>query len=129
MDGDTGGNTPQLSRKKYHANSLIFDEGDKGDVAFLIRSGQVEIRKGSRHSNPHRLAILNKGEVLGEMALIDDGPRMAAAIALTDVELIEMKREDFKEMVSSMSPIMKGIVRAMANRLRIIADEKMYRQN
>ena len=117
-----------LKATHFAANSTIFDEGERGDAAYIIRSGKVEIRKGVRSANPVSLAELGKGDMLGEMALFDDRPRMASAIALTDVEVIQMPREDFLERLSTMDPAMKGMVLAMVARVRKMADEFMRRK-
>ena len=50
-----------FKKVSFSANSVIFDEGDAGDAAYLIRSGWVEIRKGAQSSNPQTLAELTKG--------------------------------------------------------------------
>ena len=117
-----------LKETRYAANSTIFDEGEKGDASYIIRSGKVEIRKGARSANPVSLAELGKGDMFGEMALFDDRPRMASAIALTDVEVIQMPREDFLERLSTIDPTMKGMVLAMVARVRKMADEFMRRK-
>ncbi len=117
-----------LKEARFAANSTIFDEGERGDAAYIIRSGKVEIRKGVRSANPVSLAELGKGDVLGEMALFDDRPRMASAIALTDVVVIQMPRKDFLERLSTMDPAMKGMVLAMVARVRKMADEFMRRK-
>ncbi len=117
-----------LKETRFAANSIIFDEGDRGDAAYIIRSGKVEIRKGARSSNPVRLAELGKGDMFGEMALFDDRPRMASAIALTDVEAIKMSREEFLDRLLTMDPAMKGMVLTMVARVRKMADEFMRRK-
>ncbi len=99
VDRDAG-----YSTAGFAANSVIFNEGDPGDAAYVIRSGTVEIRKGMRGDHPLRLAELREGDVLGELALFDDRPRMAAAVAGTDVETIRMPRKAFLEKVAGMDP-------------------------
>ncbi len=122
------GDPTQLMEKLFQANSVIFDEGDIGDAAYIIRSGEVETRKGVSSNNPLRLAVLSKGDVLGEMALFDDRPRMASAIALTNVEVIKMSKQDFLDKLSVLNPAMKGMVMSMVVRVRSMADEFMRRK-
>ena len=116
--------------KKVHfsAKSVIFEEGDPGDAAYMIRSGRVEIRKGAQSSNPQTLAELEKGNVVGELALFDDRPRMASAVCLTDVVAIRISRDKFRELMSTMDPAMEGIVLTMVKRVREMADEFMRRK-
>ena len=128
MNGKAKDGSTQLKENRFAANSVIFDEGDKGDAAYIIRSGDVEIRKGVRSAIPLRLAVLGKGDMLGEMALFDDRPRMASAIALTDVEVIQMSKQEFLEKLSVLDPAMKGMVLTMVTRVRSMADEFMRRK-
>ena len=106
-----------LKKISFAANATIFEEGDVADAAYIIRAGRVEIRKGIRSSDPIRLAELEKGETLGEMALFDDRPRMATAIALTDVELIRMSREEFLDRMTTLDPAISHMVLAMVTRV------------
>ena len=117
-----------FSEITFPANAVIFDEGDNGEAAYLIRDGQVEIRKGTRSSDPQKLAILGKGDVLGELALFDGRPRMAAAIALTEVKVVRISREEFLDRLATIDPAMKGIVLTMVTRVRKMADEFMRRK-
>jgi CRP-like cAMP-binding protein len=121
-------NSSEFKTVHFTVNATIFDEGDPGDAAYLIHSGRVEIRKGVHGGNPFRLAELEKGDVLGELALFDNRPRMASAVALTDVTAIRMSREEFLERLATMDPAMKGIVLTMVTRVRKMADEFMRRK-
>lgn len=113
---------------KFKENKTIFDEGDKGDAAYLILSGKVEIRKGVHSSAPQTLAMLEKGEAFGEMALFDDSPRMAQAITRSDVMLIRISREEFLRRLESVDPIMRTTVIYMVKRVRDMASEFMRRK-
>ncbi len=128
MTEKNSGGSSQLSQNRFASNTVIFEEGDKGDAAYIIRLGEVEIRKGVRSANPMQLAVLGKGDVLGEMALFDDRPRMATAITLTDVEVIQMSKQDFLEKLSVLDPAMKDMVQTLVTRVRSMADEFMRRK-
>ena len=94
----------------------------------MICSGRVEIRKGAQSSNPQTLAELKEGDVLGELAMFDDRPRMAMAICLTDVVAICISREEFHKRMSNMDPAIEGVVLIMVKRVREMADEFMRRK-
>ena len=117
-----------FSKIDFSPNQVIFNEGESGDAAYMIRSGRVEIRKGTQSSNPQTLAELGKGDVIGEMALFDARPRMASAVCLTDVVTIRISRDKFLELMSTMDPAMESIVLTMVKRVREMADEFMRRK-
>jgi signal transduction histidine kinase len=75
----------------------LFAEGSPGDSAYVIESGELEIVKVSG-TRSVLLALRSSGEVIGEMALLQDRPRMASAVARTAVELITIGREQLQEL-------------------------------
>lgn len=114
---------------EFTENTVIFEEGDPGDAAYLIVQGHVEIRKGMRTSNPQTLADLNHGDVFGEMALFDDRPRMAEAIARSPVKVIAIRREEFDRRLETVDPVMRSITRYLVKRVRNMADEFIKRKD
>src|SRR5262249_911958 len=81
-----------FSRMLFKAGEVIFDEGQRGDCAYLIDAGEVAILK--RRAQGYRpLARIGQGSIFGEMALIDDQPRMAQAKALVDTNCVIITRE------------------------------------
>ena len=114
---------------RYEENKVIFEEGEPGDSAYLIVRGQVEIRKGMKTSNPQTLATLMKNDIFGEMALFDDAPRMAEAIARTRVELVAIKRDEFNRRLDTIDPVMRTISLYLVSRVRYMADEFIKRKD
>ena len=90
------------------AGEQLFAEGDEGRRAFVIADGEVEIIKHS----PGRdvlLAVRHPGEVIGEMALLEDAPRIATARARTDASLIAIQKQQLDDLLESST----GAARAM----------------
>ncbi len=116
-------NDTTYERKVFKKNDVILKEGDSSDVAYLILSGKVEVRKGLHGQNPRLVATLGKGHVIGELSLFDNRPHIATVIALEDTEVSAMSGDEFQRMVNDMDPVMKGIVGMMAQRLRQAIDE------
>ncbi len=108
----------EFTKISVEAHQLFFDEGDQPDMAYMIREGSVEIRRGARGDNPQTLAVLGKGDVFGEVALFDDSSRMAAAMTTERCSLVAISRKAFKQRLEAMDPIMMKIVVNMATRLR-----------
>ncbi len=102
-----------LERKVFFAGQKIFKEGDTGDRAYLIQSGTVEIIK-----NEIPLATLGKGELFGEMALIDDQPRMASAMAQSDVSVVVISRDVFREKLAKADPFIRGLLNIFVRNIR-----------
>lgn len=102
-----------LERKVFYAGQKIFKEGDRGDRAYLIQDGTVEIVK-----NGMTLATLGKGELFGEMALVDDQPRMASATALTDASVVIISRDNFREKLAKADPFIRGLLNIFVRNIR-----------
>jgi len=102
-----------LERKVFYAGAQILKEGEAGDRAYLIQEGEVEIcRKGDI------IATLGKGELFGEMALIDDQPRMASARAITDVACVIISRATFREKLASADPFLRALINIFVRNIR-----------
>jgi CRP-like cAMP-binding protein len=76
------------------AGSTLFKTGEPGDSLYIVRSGEVELFIKDTAGQKILLTIASPGEVFGELALLDRGPRTATALALTDCELLELDRDD-----------------------------------
>ena len=104
---------PEVPTRSFAPGDTIFKEGDHGDEFFVIVSGEVEIRSGSR-----RLETLGPKGIFGEMALIDDSPRSATVIAVTGVTVAPIKEMQFLFLVKHMPTFALKVMRILANRLR-----------
>jgi len=124
-----GGVLPGFERVRYGNGETIFEEKDSGDAAYLIVGGHVEVRKGMHSSNPQTLAKLGRGDVFGELAMFDDSPRMAEAIARSPVEAIRISRGEFLKRLNGIDPVMKAIVLYMVKRVRTMADDKVRKED
>jgi CRP/FNR family transcriptional regulator, cyclic AMP receptor protein len=76
--------------RDFKAGDVIFREGDPAQELFIVQSGEVEIRLGNRV-----LETLPQHSIFGEMALIDNAPRSATAIAATDARLVPVSEKQF----------------------------------
>ncbi|CAG0928839.1 two-component system, OmpR family, phosphate regulon sensor histidine kinase PhoR [Thermoflexales bacterium] len=96
---------------------VICWEGEPGDEMYLIRSGHAAITKGSFDA-PIVLACRGSGEFVGEMALLENLPRSASVVALDEVYLYQVTREDFQRMLSHSTKLDVGMLRKLSSRLR-----------
>lgn len=102
-----------VETKFIKAGGIIFREGDNAHELFVIKSGQVRIQLGNR-----TLAEFSANDIFGEMALIDNEPRSASAIAVTDVELVAVSERQFLFMVGQTPYFALKVMRTLAQRLR-----------
>ena len=82
------------THRDYRAGEAVFKEGDKGDEMFVVVAGKVRISKSVKGVGEEALAVLEAGAHFGEMAMVDDAPRAADAIAHSTCALAVIRRED-----------------------------------
>lgn len=87
-----------VERVHLPAGQQLFAEGDRGDRAYVIESGELEVIKTSG-SRPVLLAVRKPGEVIGEIALLEDSPRTATVRARSDTDLLAIDQETFDSLV------------------------------
>ena len=104
---------PEVPTRHFAKGDTIFREGERGDEFFVVVGGQVEIRSGNRC-----FETLGQNGIFGEMALIDDSPRSATVVALTDVSVAPIKENQFLFLVKNMPFFALRVMRVLANRLR-----------
>ena len=108
--------------KNFSQGSFIFREFESGQEAFIIKTGQVEIFKSVTNSGvteEKTLAILQPGTMFGEMALIDNEPRMASARAHDDkVTVLVISHSQFGKMLESANPFVKKLLEILADHVR-----------
>lgn len=104
--------------KRFQAGTVIFREGELGSEMFIIQSGQVMISR-SAGGQQRELAVLEKGDFFGEMALLDENPeRSATATAISDVEALQMRSADLDSMLRRKPDIAIRMMMKLADRLR-----------
>lgn len=111
-----------LPRKSYRAGKPIFRKGDAGDVAYVIQSGTVDIVRPVAGEN-RLIATLAAGEIFGEMALIDGKPRMADAIAASDVVVLAVPSDQFQEKLRAADPFVRALLRMFVTNLRVMTEK------
>src|SRR3990172_5823030 len=74
---------------EFKTGDFVFREGELGTEMFIVHEGRIEILK-SFQGEERSLAVLEKGDFFGEMAILEDLPRNASARALTDAKLLQI---------------------------------------
>jgi CRP/FNR family cyclic AMP-dependent transcriptional regulator len=97
----------------FAKGNTIFKEGEQADGFFVVVRGKVEIRSGNRS-----FETVDQNGIFGEMALIDDSPRSATVVALTDATVALIQEQQFLFMVEHTPFFALRVMRVLANRLR-----------
>ena len=93
--------------------TVIIRAGNTGGEFFIVIEGTIEVKRKGR-----RLARLGPGDYLGEIALIDHGPRTATAMVETEARLLVLASREFHSMLASDPRIENKILRTLAARVR-----------
>ena len=111
-----------LQRQTYQADDLIFKEGDEGNLAYIVQSGEVEIVK-TIDDEEKVLGTLGQGGIFGEMALIDAKPRMASARASKGSTIIVVTRAMSDQKLNSSDPFIRGLLNILVNHIRTMSNQ------
>ncbi len=98
------------------AGAVVFKEGDSGGDMFIIESGQIDIVRKARGDEP--VATLGPGDFFGEMAILEDQPRFAGAVARTNARLLRIERSAFADVLKQNVEIAVRIMRKLSARHR-----------
>jgi CRP/FNR family cyclic AMP-dependent transcriptional regulator len=83
-----------VDRLELKQGSRLFETGDRGDELYIVRAGKVEIFIRNVAGEKIVLTVAEKGDLFGELSLLDSLPRTATAVALEDTELIVLNRDN-----------------------------------
>ena len=103
--------------RHYGAGEAILEEGTTGLGLFIIATGRVEVFM-THEGGQIPLAVLGEGDVLGEMALLDDRPRSASAVALEATDCLLLSRDHFRTLLKRRPRIAWPIVPSLVGRVR-----------
>jgi CRP-like cAMP-binding protein len=112
--------TPNIQR--YSNGDIIVSEGIVSNNAYIIFEGKVNITK-KVDKKSILINTLVKGEVFGEMGLISQSVRSASVVAVGNVTIGVIEREQFEAIVSKLPDDVRAIVKALVDRLRYTSDQ------
>lgn len=95
------------------AGRHLCEQGEIGREAFIIVDGSAEVRRNGR-----KVAELGPGDCVGELALLDHGPRTATVTAATDTTVLVLGAREFAALVDEVPPIAHKLLKALASRIR-----------
>ncbi|PJZ46192.1 Crp/Fnr family transcriptional regulator [Leptospira brenneri] len=104
--------------RNYKDSEMIFCEHEPGKELFILQSGKVKISK-IVNQNEVMLAVLQAGDIFGEMAILDNKPRSASAVAAGDVELLAINKANFEGMVKAQPQLATRLITLLSERIWI----------
>ena len=113
---------PDTMVQTYPKDCLLFAEGENGDNLYIIQEGSVKITKIADEQEVV-LAVLNKGDIFGEMAMLEDKPRAAMAEIYEKATLLSVNRSNFTNLINERPEMVIRLTALMAERIWLL-----YRQ-
>ncbi len=104
--------------KKYKKDEDIFSEGEEGDALYILISGVVKVFRTSSDGRIKTLALLQKGDFLGEMAILEKEIRSANVRAVEDAEMLVINKRDFAASLAGNPQLAFRIMETLCARLR-----------
>jgi CRP-like cAMP-binding protein len=95
------------------AGSLIVDQGQTGREAFVILSGTVTVKR-----NGKKISTLGPGNIVGELSLLDHGPRTATVVCETDATFLLIDQRRFRGVVDDVPALAHKLLSSLASRIR-----------
>jgi CRP/FNR family cyclic AMP-dependent transcriptional regulator len=102
------------------AGRILCEQDAVGREAFIILEGTAEVRRNGR-----KIATLGPGDSVGELALLDHGPRTATVKAETDLSVLVIGAREFAAILDDVPPIAHKLLKSLAARVREL-DQKTY---
>ena len=103
-----------------NAGTTIVEQGDMGTEAYVVLSGEATVRRNGR-----KIATLSAGDAIGELSLLDRGPRTAYVEAATDMRLLKIDAKAFAKLLKETPSLSGKLLAALAGRVREL-DRKIF---
>jgi uncharacterized membrane protein len=107
-----------VTERRFRAGETIFNQGDPGNEMFVVAEGHVNIHLPGEASRRISLKDVARGEYFGELALFDEQPRSASALATTNAKLLVLSRETLSQYLEKRPRAAMAILHTMSERLR-----------
>ncbi len=114
--------------RSFPAGTRVFHEGDTSDACYIVSSGSFRVTREHSDGRAITLATLGRGEVFGELAMLDHDVRSASAEALDEGELLALPASEVRALLARHPEISVKLVAALVRRLRE-ANERISRQS
>lgn len=117
-----------LIPRQYAKGDLVIRKGDLGLGMFILTSGRLKVFD-DQNGSERQLGILESGQIVGEMSLIDTQPRSMNVKALEETECLLITRDSFEGLVKRQPEVLWGIVPILVERLRRLSEQEASTQH
>jgi CRP/FNR family transcriptional regulator, cyclic AMP receptor protein len=107
-----------LETHRFDKGDTIFSFGDSGDCVYIVHSGAVQVYIENYEGSKIILRENERGDVFGDISLLDGGPRTATAVAVEDTELLSLDRDDLHALLKKHPHAGLDLLTVMGRRLR-----------
>jgi CRP/FNR family transcriptional regulator, cyclic AMP receptor protein len=108
----------QFHASEFRSGQTIFVQGDPGDRVYLITEGKVKISFRGPAGRTNVRAIIGAGDIFGELAVFDAGPRSCTATAITDVRTMWLDRATLRAWMAHRPAVAEQLLQALTRRLQ-----------
>jgi CRP-like cAMP-binding protein len=108
----------KLQIKVFPSHQLIIEQDAKTTEAYFIYEGSVRVYRINEDGNEVTLAFRGPGEIIGEMALLDDRPRSAYVETIQTTQVLSISRDDFRQLIFDCPEIAINLLKTLTQRLR-----------
>jgi CRP/FNR family transcriptional regulator, cyclic AMP receptor protein len=107
---------------KLDKGEMLFARGDVGTHLYLVADGQLRLAIATSEGRELSFQIAKAGDLVGEIAVLDGGPRSAEATALTPATVFSLERNALRELWSQHSSILSAVISFLCRRIRDVSD-------
>ncbi|HAG50588.1 MAG: hypothetical protein A2X87_06355 [Deltaproteobacteria bacterium GWC2_42_51] len=90
-----------ISKKNYKTGEIIFKDNEDGSSLYVIKRGEVKACKAAPDGELMTLTMMKDGDIFGEMSFLDERPRSATIIAISNTEVYLIDKRDFEKLVDT----------------------------
>tara|TARA_R110000787_G_scaffold211281_3_gene321099 strand:+ start:40494 stop:40826 length:333 start_codon:yes stop_codon:yes gene_type:complete len=107
-----------MESRFFSYGDILFQEGDKPSAAYIIKEGKIMLSKKTRHGMSKEIAVIEAGNIIGEVSLITNSPHSVTAVAHGDGQAMILAREDFDERLARTDKVITMILQSVIRRLK-----------
>ena len=112
-----------MQHRVYRRGEVVLHQGDPGQTLHVVCAGRLKVVVSSESGDEAVLAVVGPGDLVGDLALLDGGPRSASIVALEPVETAALNRADFLGLLRHSPAVVEGLLAALAQTIRRLSDD------